>query len=96
MHKSFGNQRPISPNQFQKKERTMCSYCGMFGHLRGKCYKLIGYPLGHKFGKWKPPLANAVGQASHGDSSEILNSLSHLTITPSQCQQVLSVLVPKF
>ena len=30
------------------KGRPMCSYCGKLGHIKGKCYKLVGFPLGYK------------------------------------------------
>ena len=29
-----------------KKERPICTYCGLTGHIADKCYKLHGYPLG--------------------------------------------------
>ena len=31
-----------------KKERSVCTYCGIVGHVADKCYKLHGYPLGYK------------------------------------------------
>uniref|UniRef100_A0A2N9I4I6 Integrase catalytic domain-containing protein n=1 Tax=Fagus sylvatica TaxID=28930 RepID=A0A2N9I4I6_FAGSY len=35
--------------QFIKKERPLCSHCGITGHTVDKCYKLHGYPPGYKF-----------------------------------------------
>ena len=35
-----------------KKERLVCTYCGIVGHVADKCFKLHGYPLGYKH-KWK-------------------------------------------
>ncbi|XP_022878639.1 uncharacterized protein LOC111396434 [Olea europaea var. sylvestris] len=35
-------------NKFQRKERPMCTYCGIAGHSVDKCYKLHGYPPGYK------------------------------------------------
>ncbi|KAL4620176.1 hypothetical protein ACB092_06G135000, partial [Castanea dentata] len=26
------------------KGRPMCSYCGKLGHIKEKCYKLVGFP----------------------------------------------------
>ena len=31
-----------------KKERPICIYCGLIGHIVDKCYKLHGYPSGYK------------------------------------------------
>ena len=31
-----------------KKERPVCTYYGIMGHVADKCYKLHGYPLGYK------------------------------------------------
>ncbi|XP_075499923.1 uncharacterized protein LOC142538494 [Primulina tabacum] len=41
--------------QNRKKNDMRCDHCDMFGHLKENCYKLNGYPPGHKFykGPWK-------------------------------------------
>lgn len=52
----------------------------MQGHFRGKCYKLVGYPPGHKFTKGKNVVANAIGQSSVGNQHSVIESLSNLTI----------------
>ncbi|XP_065628170.1 uncharacterized protein LOC112003573 [Quercus suber] len=31
-----------------KKEKPICTYCGLTSHIADKCYKLHGYPLGYK------------------------------------------------
>lgn len=31
-----------------KKERPICTYCGLTGHIADKCYKLHGSPSGYK------------------------------------------------
>uniref|UniRef100_A0A2N9FND0 Retrotransposon Copia-like N-terminal domain-containing protein n=1 Tax=Fagus sylvatica TaxID=28930 RepID=A0A2N9FND0_FAGSY len=31
-----------------KKERPMCTHCGLLGHTMDKCYKLHGFPPGYK------------------------------------------------
>lgn len=41
-----GNQGGKGGNS--KKERPICTYCGIVGHIADKCYKLLGYPLGYK------------------------------------------------
>ncbi|CAM8962342.1 unnamed protein product [Rhodiola kirilowii] len=35
----------------KEKPRLFCTHCQMTGHLKENCYKLIGYPLGHKLHK---------------------------------------------
>lgn len=67
----------------------------MLGHLKGKCYKLVGYPPIHRLAKGKTLVANAVSQASRVNNPEVVNFLSDLTITPDQCQQILAVLTPQ-
>lgn len=32
-------------NQFKKKDRPMCSHCGLLGHTIDQCFKIHGYPL---------------------------------------------------
>lgn len=33
------------------RPRSRCAHCGIFGHTHQVCYKLHGYPPGHKFYK---------------------------------------------
>jgi hypothetical protein len=42
------------PQGFTRKERPLCTHCGLLGHTIEKCYKLHGYPPGYKFTKGKP------------------------------------------
>lgn len=46
-------------NKNKRKERPVCSHCGITGHVE-KCYKLHGYPLGYK-GKGRNSMANQIG-----------------------------------
>jgi hypothetical protein len=66
-----------------KKERPLCSHCGISGHIVDKCYKLHGFPPGFKF-----------RNASHAANqvSVIGESSPHLPITQAQCQQLLAML----
>lgn len=36
------------------KEILTCDYCHWTGHTNATCYKLVGYPPGHKYYKGKP------------------------------------------
>ena len=69
-------------NQSYKKDRPICSHCGITRHTVDKCYKLHGYPPGYKF-KGKMHSAN--------QSSAIVEE-PHLPFTQDQCQQLLSML----
>jgi hypothetical protein len=37
-----------------RKERLVCTHCGLLDHTMEKCYKLHGYPPGYTFNKNKP------------------------------------------
>lgn len=39
----------ISSEQANRRERPVCSHCGVRGHVADKCYELHGYPPGYKF-----------------------------------------------
>jgi hypothetical protein len=59
-------QQSVSPQQnryvrqFSRKEKPMCTHCGMAGHIVDKCYKLHGFPLGFKFTRRLAPSAHSV------------------------------------
>ena len=36
-----------------KKDRPLCSHCGVLGHTVDRCYKLYGFPPGYRKGKGK-------------------------------------------
>ncbi|KAF3963172.1 hypothetical protein CMV_012409 [Castanea mollissima] len=52
-----------------KKERPVCTYCGLTGHIADKCYKLHGYPPGYK-PKGKVFMANQVSGVFHSENSD--------------------------
>uniref|UniRef100_A0A2N9GSX5 Retrotransposon Copia-like N-terminal domain-containing protein n=1 Tax=Fagus sylvatica TaxID=28930 RepID=A0A2N9GSX5_FAGSY len=66
-----------------KKERPLCSHCGISGHIVDKCYKLHGFPPGFKFRN----ASHAANQVSVMEESS-----PHLPITQAQCQQLLAML----
>ena len=68
--------------QFQKRERLLCSHCGIIGHTVDKCYKLHGYFPGYKF---KNKVHSANQSSAFGEDH-------HLPFTQAQCQQVLAML----
>jgi hypothetical protein len=44
--------RPVKNNSF-RKDRPVCSHCGVSGHTMEKCYRLHGFPPSFKFNKGK-------------------------------------------
>ncbi|KAJ1396108.1 Gag-polypeptide of LTR copia-type [Sesbania bispinosa] len=79
-------QSDSSKNKFLKNEGPKCSHCAMLGHTKDKCYKLVGYPP--KYFKNRP--TNTVNHVD--DSSESSNTPQTSTLSPAQCQQLISFL----
>uniref|UniRef100_A0A2N9IHW7 Retrotransposon gag domain-containing protein n=1 Tax=Fagus sylvatica TaxID=28930 RepID=A0A2N9IHW7_FAGSY len=69
-------------NQSYKKDRPLCSHCGITGDTVDKCYKLHGYPPGYKF----------KGKMHSTNQSSANVEDPHLPFTQAQCQQLLSML----
>ena len=36
-------------NNYRGKPRPICTHCGISGHIVQKCFKLHGYPPGHRY-----------------------------------------------
>ncbi|XP_075665332.1 uncharacterized protein LOC142634993 [Castanea sativa] len=49
-----------SKGRHSKKERPVCTYCGLTSHIADKCYKLHGYPPGYKHKGNNKAMANQV------------------------------------
>ncbi|XP_020229506.1 uncharacterized protein LOC109810454 [Cajanus cajan] len=74
-------------NKINRKERPKCAYCGILGHTKDKCYKLVGYPPNYSFKNWQTHVANQVL-----DNPESLNQNKSDNLTPAQCQQLINFL----
>ncbi|KAL4633009.1 hypothetical protein ACB092_04G090700 [Castanea dentata] len=61
-----------------KKERSVCTYCGIMGHVDDKCYKLHGYPL------VLSPLSNTATASSTSSSMPYFANFSG----PSQLEHI--------
>ena len=74
------------------KGRPMCSYCGNLGHIKEKCYKLVGFPPGYKQ-KGKTPMANQISlEGDQSQTGEAQLSSGNFPFTFDQCQQLISLL----
>uniref|UniRef100_A0A803P836 Retrotransposon Copia-like N-terminal domain-containing protein n=1 Tax=Cannabis sativa TaxID=3483 RepID=A0A803P836_CANSA len=85
------------------KSKFNCTHCGMNGHTIERCYRLIGYPPGHKlYGKFpnrnaapKSAATNAMGtdeeklEDAPGDK-DLVSSLTNV-----QCQKLMTLLAQK-
>ncbi|KAJ1378680.1 hypothetical protein SESBI_47577 [Sesbania bispinosa] len=76
-------QAPLKSHKPGKKDRPLCSHCGILGHTIDKCFKIHGYTPGFK-NKSKGP--NVVAQVS--DSS--IGTVNQLSA--AQCQQLIDML----
>ena len=65
------------------KGRPMCSYCGKVGHIKEKCYKLVGFPPGYKQ-KGKLPMANQVMMDLDQSQNEAMHQTHNFSFTPEQ------------
>ena len=63
------------------KGRPMCSYCGKVGHIKEKCYKLVGFPPGYKQ-KGKLPMANQVMMDFDQSQNEAAHQTHNFSFTP--------------
>jgi len=89
-------------NQFVKqpyrKDKQICTHYGVPGHTADKCYRLHGFPPRFKFTKnlKKPSSSHSANNVQDIDPQpqqhDPLQTVPQLTITPAQCQQLLSLL----
>uniref|UniRef100_A0A2N9FUM9 Reverse transcriptase Ty1/copia-type domain-containing protein n=1 Tax=Fagus sylvatica TaxID=28930 RepID=A0A2N9FUM9_FAGSY len=90
--------RSTPPKQnFQKRDKPTCTYCGFIGHTVDKCYKVHGYPPGYRT-KGKGPMANQVTHNTPGTNAMAVNEeMFHFQLSQlqAQCQQLLAVLKTK-
>ena len=73
------------------KGRPMCSYCGKVGHIKEKCFKLVGFPPGYKQ-KGKLPMANQVMIDFDQSQNAAVHQTPNFSFTPEQYQQLISLL----
>ena len=75
-----------SPRQNKSNyNKPTCDFYGNMGHVKEKCYKLHGYPPGHKLYK---------GQNQPASNQASMNSLAlqASSFTPKQYQQILALI----
>ena len=90
MTKSLPGSRFFKQNN-SRKDRPICSHCGIAGHIVKKCYKLHGYPLSFKFTQGTPVQHSANQMQEFGLNAHQLNS-PQLSMTFEQCQHFMDML----
>ena len=74
------NFRPNAGNKnSERKERPLCSHCGITGHTVEKCYRLHGFPPGYK--PRARPFANQVMTASGSNNDNGMANLASLPLS---------------
>uniref|UniRef100_A0A2N9FY23 Reverse transcriptase Ty1/copia-type domain-containing protein n=1 Tax=Fagus sylvatica TaxID=28930 RepID=A0A2N9FY23_FAGSY len=69
-------------SQYPRKDRPICSHCGLKGHTADKCYKLHGYPPGFRGKNRNGASANQVsGHMSTGSNFHDNNPQNLSTLT---------------
>ncbi|XP_019171905.1 PREDICTED: uncharacterized protein LOC109167336 [Ipomoea nil] len=77
------------------RSRTKCAHCGIPGHTQQSCYKLHGYPPGHKF--YKKGNTNSQPMGTPSTSSEIsFDSIQQLLRLLREVLLIMSVLTHLF
>ncbi|KAF8390724.1 hypothetical protein HHK36_025251 [Tetracentron sinense] len=85
-------QQNRSMKPYNRKEKPVCTNCGITGHTIDKCYKLHGYPPRYKFTKRPSSSVHYVAQSLE----EITDTpMPQLPITAEQCDQLLALLRPR-
>lgn len=74
-------------------KRALCTHCNLIGHLPEKCYRLHGYPPGHKLHGKSPP--TGFSSANLTTTKSMQTTEQPVTFTKDQNQQLLSLLHSK-
>ena len=78
-----------------KKERPMCTHCGLLGHTMDKCYKLHEFPPGYKTRGKAPAVANQTSLLGFGSNEHVpTDEISPLQLSQvqAQCEQLLALI----
>lgn len=75
-----------------KKERPLCTHCNMLGHTMDKCYKLHGYPPGHKHKGKSNANANQVSSSQYTVAENSSVASTQCPISKEQCEKLLAFL----
>ncbi|WZZ16633.1 hypothetical protein YC2023_109722 [Brassica napus] len=69
---------------YRPKQRPLCTYCGQYGHILQKCFKIHGYPPGHRFHGQTPRGSSSQSMAARGQQNKSGYPRSHHQHQPLQ------------
>ncbi|XP_048635048.1 uncharacterized protein LOC125608656 [Brassica napus] len=69
---------------YRPKQRPLCTYCGQYGHILQKCFKIHGYPPGHRFHGQTPRGSSSQSMAARGQQNQSGYPRSHQQHQPLQ------------
>ncbi|XP_049406328.1 uncharacterized protein LOC125869996 [Solanum stenotomum] len=79
-----------------RTNNSFCSYCKKQGHVKEKCYKLVGYPQSFKFNKPKRGYGNGQVNASitedENNGNNTLRGMTSQGFTSDQCEKLIQML----
>jgi len=79
-----------------RRNNSFCSYCKKQGHVKEKCYKLVGYPQSFKFNKPKRGYGNGQVNASMTEDEKNGNNtpggMTSQGFTSDQCEKLIQML----
>lgn len=74
-----------------KKDRPVCAHCGIVGHTRDKCFKLIGYPQGYFKNRYSnTPVVNQVSDMVDQSVAKSAAPAVEVPISKEQFQQMMT------
>lgn len=92
----LGNKSLNSSVRSKRDFSVMCEYCRNLGHRKNQCYKLIGYPLGFKFNRFKTAVAASVHSITqdsvNSDQGKIVQDFGKSFLIDDQYKQILNLL----
>ena len=84
---ALGNKNNARNFNKNKAGRPQCTHCGAMGHVVDKCYKLHGYPPGHKFKNKAGSTTFANNVIAVGQGSD-----EGVSVTKAEYQQLIELL----
>ncbi|XP_057457806.1 uncharacterized protein LOC130748594 [Lotus japonicus] len=86
---STGDSNSRYQNKNQNKNRPTCTHCGILGHTKDRCYKIISYPPHYKKTK---PVATVNNVTSDSSTQGTASTAPSMALTTQQYQQLLQLL----
>ena len=86
------NRSQYSEGNKNKKPTLWCEHCKMNGHIKEKCWKIVGYPANHKAKTWRRENNKNNTYANTTSTQEESEGYINAKFTKDQYQQILEML----